>query len=256
VLIIGEATGGYETDVVRAIQARGLCIAVVNPRRIREFARASGRLAKTDAIDTKVIAYFARAMCPAQTVDLEAGHMALADLVTRRRQLIDIGIAEQNRLEQASAAVAKMIHAHIDYLKGLLAPLDLVIQQAIAEDPDALCALYGGAERGALQSADQHLLSAHENQWQKAQGRPRRRNAKTAHPAQHSGAQKQIMTAPITRLLRLLREGGAPRTVQVCFYSNGLHLLQARNPAVSAIAVVSKRVIFSAFARLGQDGRQ
>lgn len=135
-LIAIEATGGYEADAVRAMQARGLCIAVVNPRRIREFARASGRLAKTDAIDAKVIAHFARAMCPAQTADLEAGHMALADLVTRRRQLIDIGTAEQNRLEHASAAVAKMICEHIDYLKGLLAPLDLAIQQAIAGDPE------------------------------------------------------------------------------------------------------------------------
>ena len=135
-LIAIEATGGYETDIVRVLQAHNLCVAVVNPRRIREFARASGRLAKTDAIDAQVIAHFARAMCPAQTADLEAGHMALADLVTRRRQLIDMGTAEQNRLERASPAVAKMIHEHIDYLKGLLAPLDLSIQQAIAEDEE------------------------------------------------------------------------------------------------------------------------
>jgi len=83
-LVVVEATGGYELEIVRALQSAGAPVAVVNPRRVRDFARASGRLAKTDRLDALVIAQFGRAMRPAQTPHIEAGRMALGDLVTRR----------------------------------------------------------------------------------------------------------------------------------------------------------------------------
>ena len=130
-----EATGGYELDLVRALQAAGAAVAVVNPRRIRDFARASGRLAKTDRIDALAIAQFARAMRPAQTPRIEDGRMALAGLVARRRQVIDMAVAEENRLEHAAPALAGMIHEHIAQLKDQLAGIDVAI--ALAIDADA-----------------------------------------------------------------------------------------------------------------------
>ena len=111
-LAVLEATGGYELEIVRALQRAGAPVAVVNPRRVRDFARASGRLAKTDRIDARIIAHFARAMRPAQTPKIEDGRMALVELVTRRRQLIDMIIAEDNRLEHASATIASAIKEH------------------------------------------------------------------------------------------------------------------------------------------------
>jgi transposase len=81
-----EATGGYEVEIVRALQPAGGPVEVVNPRRVRrvrDFARASGRLAKTDRIDALVIAQFGRAMWPAPTPQIEAGRTALADLPWR-----------------------------------------------------------------------------------------------------------------------------------------------------------------------------
>ena len=134
-LIVVEATGGYELDLVRALQAAGAAVAVVNPRRIRDFARASGRLAKTDRIDALAIAQFARAMRPAQTPRIEDGRMALAGLVARRRQVIDMAVAEENRLEHAAPALAGMIHEHIAQLKDQLAGIDVAI--ALAIDADA-----------------------------------------------------------------------------------------------------------------------
>lgn len=133
-LVVVEATGGYELDLVRALQRAGASVAVVNPRRVRDFARASGRLAKTDRIDALAIAQFARAMRPAQTPMIEDGRMALAGLVARRRQVIDMAVAEENRLEHASAALAGMIRDHILQLKDQLAGIDIAIALAIDAD--------------------------------------------------------------------------------------------------------------------------
>lgn len=133
-LVVVEATGGYELEIVRALQARRIAVAVVNPRRARDFARASGQLAKTDRIDALVLARFASVMRPAQTPDIEDGQMTLAGLVDRRRQLIEMAVAETNRLEHAGEAVAALIGKHIAYLKDELASLDAAIALAIRAD--------------------------------------------------------------------------------------------------------------------------
>ncbi|QYA13566.1 transposase [Rhizobium sp. AB2/73] len=135
-LVVVEATGGYETRLVRTLMAAGIAVAVVNPRQVRDFARASGRLAKTDRVDARVILHFAKAMRPAQIPHIDDGRVALAALVARRRQLIDMAIAEKNRLEHATAAIAPLINEMLLALKAQLARIDAAIALAITDDPD------------------------------------------------------------------------------------------------------------------------
>jgi transposase len=96
-LVVLEATGGYEITVAAAVGAAGLPLAVVNPRQIRDFARAAGRLAKTDALDAEVIARFAETMRPDPRPLPDEQTRALGELVARRRQVIDMMTAERNR---------------------------------------------------------------------------------------------------------------------------------------------------------------
>ena len=135
-LVVVEATGGYEMATVRALMAADSPVAVVNPRQIRDFARASGRLAKTDQVDARVILHFARAMRPAQIPHIDDGRIALAALVTRRRQLVDMAVAEKNRLEHAPQAVAVLIGETLAALKAQLARVDAAIALAIDAEPD------------------------------------------------------------------------------------------------------------------------
>src|SRR5215217_3326997 len=97
-LIVVEATGGYEAGVVAACAAAALPIAVVNPRQVRAFAQALGRTAKTDAIDAHVLARFAARVQPPVRPLPNADTQALADLVARRRQLLEMLLAERQRL--------------------------------------------------------------------------------------------------------------------------------------------------------------
>ena len=96
-LIVLEATGGFETTVAGTLCAAGLPLAVVNPRQIRDFARATGRLAKTDALDAAAIAHFAEAVRPDPRPVPDAQARALGELVTRRRQIVEMMTAERNR---------------------------------------------------------------------------------------------------------------------------------------------------------------
>lgn len=96
-LIVMEATGGYEVTVAAALAAAQLPLAVVNPRQVRDFARASGRLAKTDALDAAVLAHFAEAIRPEPRPIPSQEAQALGELVARRRQLIEMMVAERNR---------------------------------------------------------------------------------------------------------------------------------------------------------------
>jgi len=135
-LIVLEATGGFERTVAAALAAAKLPLAVVNPRQIRDFARAVGRLAKTDAIDAAIIAHFAEALqlepCPIR--DDEA--QALDDLVSRRRQLIDMIVAETNRKKAiASKRIVREIDRHLLYLQKLLTELDGDLDDAIRASP-------------------------------------------------------------------------------------------------------------------------
>lgn len=135
-LVVLEATGGYELPLVRALQAAGRPVAVVNPRQVRDFARASGRLAKTDALDARVIAAFGAALAPAPLPPVDASQAALAALVGRRRQVVEMLIAERNRLEHAEAAIRPWIEAHILALKGALTQIDAALALAVERSPD------------------------------------------------------------------------------------------------------------------------
>jgi len=105
-LVVLEATGGYETVVAGALVAAGLPLAVVNPRRIREFAKAVGKLAKTDRLDAAVIAHFAEAVRPPPRAVADAEAQALGELVARRRQVIEMMVAERNRARLVGSAAS------------------------------------------------------------------------------------------------------------------------------------------------------
>jgi transposase len=100
VLVVLEATGGFKTVVAAGLAAAGVPLAVVNPRQIRDFARATGRLAKTDPIDAGVIAHFAEAVRPPVRPVASAEAQMLGELVARRRQLLEMMTAERNRRRQ------------------------------------------------------------------------------------------------------------------------------------------------------------
>ena len=130
-----EASGGYERPVVAALAAGGLPVAVVNPRQARDFARATGRLAKTDALDAQALARFAEAVRPPVRAQPAAGAQTLTALLVRRRQLVGMRVAEQNRLQTALPAVRAGIAAHLAWLQEATAAVDAEPHAAIAADP-------------------------------------------------------------------------------------------------------------------------
>ena len=111
--IVLEASGGLELPLVAALAAAALPVVVVNPRQVRDFARATGRLAKTDALDAQVLAHFAEAVRPELRPLPDAETQALRDLVARRRQLVAMLVAERQRRRAARAAVRPGIEAHM-----------------------------------------------------------------------------------------------------------------------------------------------
>jgi transposase len=116
-LIVLEATGGYETVVASALAAVRLPLVVANPRQVRDFARATGRLAKTDALDAAAIAHFAEAVQPEPRPIADEQAQGLGELVARRRQLIDMIVAEQNRRRRLTR---KRLVKSVDRLLGVL----------------------------------------------------------------------------------------------------------------------------------------
>ena len=127
-LVVLEATGGYEREVVSALRKGGLAVAVVNPRQIRDFARAVGRLAKTDAIDAQVLARYARTLEPEARAAPSPAEVMLSATVERRRQLLVAVGAERNRLEtlpKEAAHARADIEAHIAWLEDRLGQLGL-----------------------------------------------------------------------------------------------------------------------------------
>lgn len=134
-LIVLEATGGLELPLTGALAAAKLPIVIVNPRQIRDFAKATGRLAKTDTIDAAVLAQFAEAIRPEPRPLPDAATQALTALLTRRRPLIDMRTAEQNRLGTAPAPVRQGIRVHMTWLEGRLAELDEELATTIRESP-------------------------------------------------------------------------------------------------------------------------
>ncbi len=116
-LIVLEATGGLERALVAALIAAGLSVAVVNTRQVRDFAKASGRWAKTDRLDAQVLARFAQAIQPVQRALPDVAAQEFADQLTRRRQLVEMLVMEKTRLKQApNKLVRRDIKKHIEYL--------------------------------------------------------------------------------------------------------------------------------------------
>jgi transposase len=135
-LIALEATGGYETVVASALAAAHLPLAVVNPRQIRDFARSTGKLAKTDRLDAAAIAHFAEAIRPPARRVADGQAQALGELVARRRQVIEMIVAEKNRRRLAGQRrVLKAIDRHVDLLQVELSELDRDIDGAIRKSP-------------------------------------------------------------------------------------------------------------------------
>ena len=124
-LIVMEATGGLETRLAGELAAKGLPVAVINPRQARDFAKASGQLAKTDKVDAAILCAFARAIRPAIRPLKSADTRELDDLVNRRHQLVEIRVQETLRLAAASSkALQKSLKTHIAWLDKRIAKLD------------------------------------------------------------------------------------------------------------------------------------
>jgi len=134
-LVVLESTGGLEVPFVAALGVARIPVAVVNPRQIRDFAKAVGRLAKTDAIDAEVIAYFAAAVNPAPHPLPEDIAQEFTAIISRRHQLQQMLTAEQNRLHTARKSVAQRIRTHISWLEEELAGIDDDLGRMVRNSP-------------------------------------------------------------------------------------------------------------------------
>jgi transposase len=134
-LIVLEATGGLEHSVSGTLGSAQLPVVVVNPRQVRDFAKALGQLAKTDRIDAEVLAHFAEVIRPPLRPLPDKVSLELRALIARRRQLIEMMVAEKNRLSAASKAVRKRIEAHIRWLETELDRADKDLDQSIRQSP-------------------------------------------------------------------------------------------------------------------------
>lgn len=134
-IVVLEATGGYESLLVKLLHQRNIALAVVNPRQVRDFAKGIGKNAKTDAIDARVIARFAEVVRPAPQVAQSEGEIKLAALVQRRRQLLDLMNQEQNRIQQTvDRDIRKSIETVLGSLKKQLKAIDTQIETAVQTD--------------------------------------------------------------------------------------------------------------------------
>lgn len=131
-LIVLEATGGLERGVAYALAAAQLAVAVVNPRQPRDFAKATGRLAKTDRLDAEVLAHFAEAVRPEPRALPDAALQELAALLARRRQLVAVLTAERNRHGSALPSVQPYIADHIAWLEADVTALETELDERLA----------------------------------------------------------------------------------------------------------------------------
>ncbi len=134
-LVVLESTGGMELPVVGQLAAAGVEVVVVNPRQVRDFARATGKLAKTDALDAQVLARFGEAIKPPVRTLPDATLRELRALTTRRHQLTGMLTAERNRLRAASPRVQPQIKDHILWLKRQIKDLDKDLSDSIRSSP-------------------------------------------------------------------------------------------------------------------------
>ena len=134
--IVVEATAGYEQLAVQQMLAKGLPVAVVNPTRVRALAKATGKLAKTDQIDARLIAEYACKIQPEPLAPKEAHEIRLKALVTRREQLVEIRSAEQNRLGTVNNSMQADVREHIDWLNERIQTLEAQISALIDSLPE------------------------------------------------------------------------------------------------------------------------
>lgn len=132
-LVVMEATGGLELPLTGALAAAGMPVVVVNPRQVRDFAKATGKLAKTDALDAQVLAQFAEVIRPEPRPLPDDQTQMLAALLTRRRQLVEMLTAEKNRLATARTPIRKNLRAHITWLERALQQADTDLAEAIRQ---------------------------------------------------------------------------------------------------------------------------
>ena len=135
VQIVLEATGGLEMPLVGALAVASLPVVVVNPRQVRDFARATGQLAKTDALDAQILAHFAEVIRPPLRPFPDAQTQALAALSARRRHLIAMLTAEKNRLRTATPAIRRSLRRHLVWLQRERTQLDTELAEAIQASP-------------------------------------------------------------------------------------------------------------------------
>jgi transposase len=135
--IILEATGGWEAPLANHLAAAGLPVVVINPRQARDFAKATGKLTKTDQVDARGLAHFGEAVKPPVRPLPEEQTQALAALLTRRRQLVEMLAAEKNRLVtvQHRPLLKKDVEAHVTWLEKRIAQLDEDLRQQLEQSP-------------------------------------------------------------------------------------------------------------------------
>ncbi|MDP3268625.1 MAG: IS110 family transposase [Legionella sp.] len=133
-LLVMEATGGYEAPLSHELSKANLKVCVVNPRQIRDFAKAAGRLAKTDKVDAEIIALFAMKLEPKPNIFYNEQQQKMVANNTRRRQLIDMIIAEKNRLDKASSEQKESIERVLEILEKELALIEQTQEQLLNQD--------------------------------------------------------------------------------------------------------------------------
>lgn len=134
-IVVLEATGGLEMAAAGMLSVSGLAVAIINPRQSRDFAKAMGRLAKTDAIDAQVLAEFALRVQPEPRSLADEQTQRLSALITRRRQVIEMIVAEKNRLSRAHLEVRKRVSAHVNWLEHELDEIDEELKSEIKSSP-------------------------------------------------------------------------------------------------------------------------
>jgi transposase len=157
VQIVCEATGGYECAAVSALQSAGFVVSVVNARHVRDFARAQGRLAKTDRLDAAVLADFGQCLRPAATAAPSLAQRQLVELIARRQQVQQVRLAEHNRLEHLThPAVRRQLQRHLAALDRQLEQLDAWLtalvrtDESLAQKVARLCLVVGVGRITAL----------------------------------------------------------------------------------------------------------
>lgn len=133
--VVLEASGGWEIPVVAELAASGLPVVVVNPRQVRDFARATGTLAKSDPIDARILAWFGEALRPEVRALKDEETQALEGLLKRRRQLVEMVSAEKNRLATAPKPIRRDIKTHIRWLERRLKDIDHDLNGAVKSSP-------------------------------------------------------------------------------------------------------------------------